>query len=224
MDRKRIVCFGDSNTWGYDAGTGGRFPDGVRWTTLLQELLGSEWEVISEGLSGRTAVCDDPLFEGLKGLDYIHPCLMSHSPVELAIIMLGTNDTKERFSFTSMNIAQGIARLAVKARSVKAGPGGTGTKVLVVCPPVIGERYVDSEIGAAMGKGCDLKSRDLAKNLSSLLELEGIPFFDSGKKIGMNRIDYMHLDADGHRKMADLMGELVNGIMSGENLNNREDI
>lgn len=223
MDRKRIVCFGDSNTWGYDASTGGRFPYDKRWTTMLQEMLGSEWEVISEGLSGRNAVCEDPLFEGLKGIDYIHPCLLSHSPVELAIIMLGTNDTKERFSLTSRNIAMGITRLAVKAGSVKAGPEGKGTRVLVVCPPPIKAKYAETEIGDAMGKDCDIKSKDLADNLSALLKIEGIPFFDSGKLIEMKSIDYMHLDAEGHRKMAHLMDELVRKMASGENLIDKED-
>lgn len=202
MDRKRIVCFGDSNTWGYDADTGGRFGEEVRWTSRLQKLLGEEWEVISEGLSGRTAVCEDPLFEGLNGMMYIHPCLMSHSPVELCIIMLGTNDTKERLSLTAMNIAQGITRLAVKARSVRAGIDGSGVNVVVVCPPSIGEKYLDSEIAQSMGKGCDKKSRELSKHLEALLGTEGIPVFDSGKSIVMNNSDCMHLDRKGHHDMA----------------------
>lgn len=210
MDRKRIVCFGDSNTWGYDADTGGRFGEEVRWTSRLQKLLGEEWEVISEGLSGRTAVCDDPLFEGLNGLTYLHPCLMSHSPVELCIIMLGTNDTKERLSLTAMNIAQGITRLAVKARSVRAGLDGNNVDVMVVCPPVIGGKYRDSEIAQSMGEGCDKKSRELSKHLETLLGMEGIPFFDSGKRIGMNDTDCMHLDRKGHHEMALAIERMVN--------------
>lgn len=211
MDRKRIVCFGDSNTWGYNADTGGRFGEEVRWTSRLQKLLGEEWEVISEGLSGRTAVCEDPLFEGLNGMTYLHPCLMSHSPVELCIIMLGTNDTKERLSLTGMNIAQGITRLAVKARSVRAGADGSGVNVMVVCPPSIGKKYADSEIAQSMGKGCDRKSKELSRHLETLLGMEGIPFFDSGNRIGMNNSDCMHLDSKGHHEMALAIAGLVNG-------------
>lgn len=84
----------------------------VRWPCLLQEKLGDEYQIIEEGLPGRTSVMDDPLLEGMNGMDYIVPCIKSHAPVELVIIMLGTNDTKERFGLTAHNIAQGITRLA----------------------------------------------------------------------------------------------------------------
>ena len=95
--KKHIVCFGDSNTHGYcadpkDCADGGdRFNENERWTCLLQKTLGDEYLVLEEGLSGRTTVFDDPLHECMSGLDYITPCLMSHEPVDLLIIMLGTN-------------------------------------------------------------------------------------------------------------------------------------
>ena len=97
--KKHIVCFGDSNTHGYCAMNDGRFDENERWTCFLQKNLGEDYLVLEEGLSGRTTCFNDPLFEGLSGLDYIYPCLMSHEPVDLLVIMLGTNDTKERFGF-----------------------------------------------------------------------------------------------------------------------------
>ena len=95
--KKTIVCFGDSNTHGYCSETGGRFDDTQRYPCLLEKYLGEGYIVREEGLSGRTTVFEDPLFEGLSGLSAIFSCLMSHEPVDLLIIMLGTNDTKERF-------------------------------------------------------------------------------------------------------------------------------
>ena len=103
---------GDSNTWGYDAETNGRFPDDVRWTGRLSERLGDSYTVIEEGLSGRTTVFEDPLNEGMSALQYLYPCLMSHAPLDYMIVMLGTNDCKERFSATAKNIADGMKRLA----------------------------------------------------------------------------------------------------------------
>ena len=108
---KRILCFGDSNTWGYNGIDESRFDENTRWTRLLQQHLGEDYEIIEEGLPGRTASIDDPIQEGMNAYDYIHPCLKSHSPLDLVIIMLGTNDAKERFNLTSFNIAQGIVRL-----------------------------------------------------------------------------------------------------------------
>lgn len=111
---KTIVCFGDSNTHGYNSSNDGRLTEQERWTCLLDTYLGDEYRIIEEGLGGRTTVFDDPIFEGLSGLAYLFPCLMSHEPVDLLIIMLGTNDTKERFRATPANIAKGLERLTQK--------------------------------------------------------------------------------------------------------------
>ena len=113
---KHIVCFGDSNTHGYcadpaDCADGGdRFNEQERWTCLLQDKLGPDYRVLEEGLSGRTTVFDDPIHEGLRGLDDIFSCLMSHEPVDLLIIMLGTNDTKSRFGVNAAAIGIGMGR------------------------------------------------------------------------------------------------------------------
>ncbi|MBS4213713.1 SGNH/GDSL hydrolase family protein [Neobacillus rhizophilus] len=203
--KRRIVCFGDSNTWGYDAKTLGRFPEGIRWTSILADLLGEEFQVVEEGLSGRTSVVDDPLFEGLNGYDYIHPCLMSHSPLELVIIMLGTNDTKERFHLTSYNIAQGIARLSQKAKSSPAGVKGDFPEVLVIAPPPIGIEYYETEVGKSMGKDCDIKSTELSAHLEELMWIQKTEFLDTKGIVPMNHIDYMHLDEEGHRLLAELV-------------------
>ena len=113
--KKHIVCLGDSNTHGYCAdpsdcadGALQRFNEDERWTRRLQAALGEDYLVLEEGLSGRTTVFRDPLYEGLAAIDYIHPCLKSHEPVALLIIMLGTNDTKERFSANAHCIALGM--------------------------------------------------------------------------------------------------------------------
>lgn len=113
--QKTILCFGDSNTHGYNSSNNGRFTETERWTCLLDAYLGSDYRVIEEGLGGRTTVFDDPIFEGLSGYPYLFPCMMSHEPVDLLIIMLGTNDVKERFSATPANIAKGLERLTLKA-------------------------------------------------------------------------------------------------------------
>lgn len=212
--KKTIVCFGDSNTWGYNAETNARFDEETRWTSGLASYLGSSYTVISEGLSGRTSVCEDPLFEGLSGLSYLYPCLMSHSPLDLVVIMLGTNDTKARFGLTSYNIAQGIVRLAKKAKSMESGVGDQPPEVLVVAPPPIGEKYMYTPIGKSMGKQCSGKSMELAEHLESLLIGTGIHFTDSKNEVAMNEIDYMHLDADGHRKMANFMQRQVTTILN----------
>jgi lysophospholipase L1-like esterase len=122
---RTLVCFGDSNTWGYIPGSGGeRFPREQRWPVLLQRALGDEWEVIAEGLGGRTATIDRPDSEGRNGLPYLVPCLHSHDPVDLVVIFLGTNDVN---FVDDDRVARCVARLVEIARR-EAGD------VLVVCP------------------------------------------------------------------------------------------
>ena len=124
---KTLVCFGDSNTWGYVPGSDGeRLPREARWPGRLQELLGEAWEVISEGLSGRTATVERPDSEGRNGLPYLLPCLLSHAPVDLAVIFLGTNDVN---FVADDRVAACVARLVDIARRAPVGD------VLVVCPP-----------------------------------------------------------------------------------------
>ena len=210
--KKTIVCFGDSNTWGYNAVNESRFAEEVRWTGRLASMLGDNFRVIEEGLSGRTSVIDDPLFEGLNGLTYIDPCLRSHSPLDLVIIMLGTNDTKERFSLTSYNIAQGILRIAQKAKQSITGINQQSPEVLIISPPRIGGKYRHATIGDAMGDGCAEKSAHLATHLEKLIDQEQFHFLDA-TSIPMNEIDYMHLDEGGHKLLAQLVFDKLHQIL-----------
>jgi lysophospholipase L1-like esterase len=123
---KTLVCFGDSNTWGYVPGSGGeRFPRGQRWPVILQGLLGVGWEVIAEGLNGRTATYERADSEGRNGLPYLLPCLLSHAPVDVVVIYLGTNDVN---FLDDERVARCVARLVDVTRRCDAQP-------LVVCPP-----------------------------------------------------------------------------------------
>lgn len=214
--KKHIVCFGDSNTHGYYAQTGGRFDETQRWCCLLQEKLCDEYLIIEEGLSGRTTCFTDPIHEGLNGLEYIYPCLMSHEPVDLLIIMLGTNDTKERFGSSAACIALGLKRLIAKAIATTDCWGSAGANILVVSPQSIDPRYRGSEVGETMGSGCAEKSKELAAEYSKIAELMGCHFLDADQVISapVNSIDYMHLTADGHRQLADALADKIKEIFS----------
>ena len=93
---KTLVCFGDSNTWGYVPGSDGdRHPRDVRWPNRLQELLGADWDVIPEGLNGRTATFERADSEGRNGLPYLLPCLHSHAPVDVVVVLPGQQGRRE---------------------------------------------------------------------------------------------------------------------------------
>lgn len=213
--KKHIVCIGDSNTHGYCAdpsdcadGVLYRFNEEERWTKRLQTALGEDYLVLEEGLSGRTTVFNDPLYEGLAAIDYITPCLKSHEPVSLLIIMLGTNDTKERFAANAECISLGLERLVKKAKTVDCwGPGGE-PNILVVCPPAIDIRMETSPVGGCMGAGCAVKSQALPKLYAAVAERTGCHFYDA-KDCPFNHVDYMHLTRQGHAMLAEALTELV---------------
>lgn len=213
--KKHIVCLGDSNTHGYcadpaDCADGGiRFTEEQRWTRLLQKALGEDYLVIEEGMSGRTTCFDDPIHESLNALDYIYPCLKSHETIDLLIIMLGTNDTKDRFYASAACIALGMARLVKKAKDTDCW-GGNNPNILVIAPPPIGEGMLTSPVAATMGQLCVEKSRQLADSYREQCELLNVSFLDAGA-IGceFNTVDFMHLTSHGHRTLAEALAKLI---------------
>ena len=206
--KKHIVCLGDSNTHGYcadpaDCADGGnRFNENERWPRVLEKLLGEEYLVLEEGLSGRTTVFPDPLHEGMPALDVATPVLMSHEAVDLLIIMLGTNDSKERFHASAACIAWGMERLCRKAMATDCWAPGAKPNILIVSPPPVDKRVETSRVADEMGQGSVEKSRQLAAYYQQKADLLGIHFLDAAG-CEFNEIDFMHLTKKGHRQLAD---------------------
>ena len=211
--KKHIVCLGDSNTHGYcadprDCADGGsRFNEDERWTCLLQNMLGSEYLVIEEGLSGRTTVFVDPVHESMDALSIVSPVLSSHEPLDLLIIMLGTNDTKDRLGMNAACIALGMERLVRKCMSIDCW-GGKKPNILIVAPPPIGDELKDP----CMGDHCAEKSRELAFYYKQKADLLGCHFMDANG-CEFNQIDFMHLTRNGHSQLAQRFAELIPEII-----------
>ena len=213
--KKHIVCLGDSNTHGYcadpkDCADGGiRFTENERWTCLLQKLLGEDYLVSEEGLSGRTTVFIDPLHESMDALSVAYPLLKSHEFVDLLVIMLGTNDTKDRLGMNAACIGLGMERLVRKCMSVDCW-GGKKPNVLIIAPPHIGDELKDP----CMGDGCAAKSRELAFYYQQKANLLGCHFLDA-QELGceFNKVDFMHLTRAGHATLANALAERIPGML-----------
>lgn len=207
IKQKHLVIFGDSNTFGYNPISDGRFGIDSRYPCLLADHLGTDWRVYEEGLCGRTSVFEDPITEGLSGLDTISPILSSHAPVDKLIIMLGTNDTKARFSCNANLIAKGLRRLVIKA--MHSDCWRSSPDILLICPPPIDPAYSSLKFAAEMGPGCDFKSLELAPTLEMVAEELQIKYLNAGKIPGirMHELDGMHLTADSHRLLAEKLKE-----------------
>jgi lysophospholipase L1-like esterase len=190
---RTIVCFGDSNTWGYVPGSAlERFPREVRWPGRLATMLGDGFEVIAEGLNGRTASIERPDSEGRNGLPYLLPCLHSHAPIELVVIFLGTNDVN---FVDDDRVAWCVARLVRVVRTSEAGPGYGTPEVLVVCPPP----FAGHRLGPSFAEVC-------AELECELLDLDGIASYSD--------LDGEHLDEAGQAALATAVEERVRRLLA----------
>lgn len=195
---RTLLCFGDSNTWGYNpesAPSTERYPRDVRWPGRLARALGDEWEVIAEGLNGRTAARDDPIWEGRNGAAYLLPCLRSHAPLDLVVIYLGTNDVADRYSLPAEDVAYCVGRLVRIARTSETGPVDSAPEVLVVCPPPFGRLE-------PLYEGAGEKSRDLGRWFAVVCGELGCELLDLDGIASYSDLDGIHLDADGHGAVA----------------------
>lgn len=212
--KKTILCFGDSNTHGYNSQTDGRFSEEERWTCLLDEMLGTDYRVLEEGLSGRTICFDDPLFEGLNGFTSIFQAMMTHEPLDLLIIMLGTNDVKSRFHATPQNIAKGMERLLKKAFNTTEA-WRDQPNILIIAPAPIEPEYRFTFVGGEMGEDCDTKSRALAPLYEDICYRYGCHFLDAGQITGirMHPKDHMHLDKASHQLLASTLAKKIPALL-----------
>lgn len=208
---RTILCYGDSNTYGLKSDLISRYPRNVRWTGILQEKLGKDYYVIEEGLGGRTTVWDDPVEEHKNGKTYLLPCLESHKPLDLVILMLGTNDLKARFGVSPFDVGVSIENLVKTIKKSEAGIGFEAPKILLVTPVPI------HSVGRAedldqMIPDMDRRSRALAYYYERIAQREGIFYLNPEGLVEINEIDGIHYTEKGHAQMAELMEQKIREI------------
>jgi len=211
---KSVLCFGDSNTWGYDpdASFGAPFPrrhpPHVRWTGVLAAELGPEWRVIEEGQNGRTTVHDDPFGVARNGRDYLPACLESQQPLDVVVLMLGTNDLKAVHSLPAGEIATGAGVLARLILQSTAGPRNTAPKLLVVGPPAA-DPFTHLPDLAEKFAGAEAKAQRFPVLYRALANQLGAAFLDAQAHTTPSPIDGLHLDATSHTTLGQAIAAAV---------------
>ncbi|MCR4764263.1 MAG: SGNH/GDSL hydrolase family protein [Lachnospiraceae bacterium] len=203
--KKRVICFGDSNTWGYNPANGSRYDENTRWPMVLQKLLGDAYQIIEEGQNGRTIANADPWEWGCKcGMDYIIPMVESQKPFDLLIIMLGSNDLKAKFHLPAGDIAGSLQNMLMKTKSFLHYQCGIQPKILIVSPPYIGDGLASSPFAPFFDTDTVIEnSRQLAHWYELVAKQFDCEFMDAAAVCRAGEADSLHLTEEGHRKLAE---------------------
>jgi lysophospholipase L1-like esterase len=202
-----ILCYGDSNTWGYVPTENRRYNYHERWTGVMADALGDAYTVIEEGLPGRTTVHSDPIEGAHKnGLMVLPAILESHVPLDMVIILLGTNDLKKRFSLSPFDIAEGAGILV---HMIKQGTWGIVPKILLVCPPPLGKLSGGT---AQMAEGGVEKSHMLPEQFARVSRELDVPWFNAGDVVVTSDRDGVHWEAPEHHKLGLALADVVRGM------------
>ncbi|MGW5383546.1 GDSL-type esterase/lipase family protein [Nocardia sp. NPDC003963] len=204
-----ILCFGDSNTFGQPAEERGRWPVDVRWTGRLQKILGTGYAIIEEGLGGRTTDLDDPGRDDRNGRMYFQPCLRSHSPLDMVVIMLGNNDLKTKFGREVEDVATALEGYIDNIERTAWTRTGGVPAVLLVSPihldadqPAFAEQSSEYDVDSAR------KSRELAAAISRVARKRGALFVDAAT-VACAGIDGAHLSRDSHEPLTRLIAQEI---------------
>ena len=196
----RIICIGDSNTWGYDPVDG--FRHNNRWTRVLANLM-PEHEIIEEGLNGRTILSVDPYMPERCLIHNLKLILMSHKPVDMVVLMVGSNELKNTFPCTAKYIAQGIEECVKIILDKNMWDRFNVPKLLVVSPILIRDEMVTN--GGAFADEFDetsvRESKFLAGEYKKICEKYQLEFMDASLYAEASLVDNLHMDEENHNKL-----------------------
>ena len=214
---KRILCYGDSNTWGVDPAKSGesinssaRFSEKKRWPLVLEQELGKNYRVLAAGLGGRTTVFDDPISEGRNGAKYLEVSFRTHDPVDYIIIMLGTNDTKDFYNASAEVISWGLERLIRDLKFYMKDSLSEDAEIIIVSPIYVGK---NKEGKYYCGFSCDSekKSKKLAGYYKNIAQTYGCEFLDAAEVASPSKEDGIHLGKKDHFKLAKAIADKMRG-------------
>lgn len=212
---KRILCFGDSNTWGYIPGTGKRYDPDVRWTGVAQKLLGDDYLVIEEGLNGRTTVYPHPCKPWQTGITSLEAVLHSQKPLDLVIMMLGTNDLVRTDAFGVGEGAKAMIECMFAHhkphRHIPESIFADEARILLVSP-ILMHGMLEEHDGERHRKAPE-ESKKFARIYRKVAEDTGVLFMDAAEFAEPSPVDGIHMEADSHQRLGEAMAARIKEIL-----------
>ncbi|PMS23795.1 GDSL family lipase [Trinickia dabaoshanensis] len=213
---KQILVYADSLSWGIVPGTRQRLTFDARWPGVMENTLrvrGVATRVFEDCLNGRTTAWDDPFRPGRNGIMGIEQVIEMHSPLDLVIVMLGTNDFQTGRAHAARHSAEGIGALIDSVRRAPVEPGMPIPPVLIVVPPAIA--MPDGPVMPKFVGGQD-RCVGLAAAYGDIARAHGCLVFDAGTVTTTSRRDGVHLDADQHIALGEAIADIVQAMLDRE--------
>jgi lysophospholipase L1-like esterase len=205
MSEMHILCYGDSNTYGFNAEDGSRFSADIRWPSVMAQHLGVGKRVIEEGCNGRTIFDVNHIDESLNGTAYFPGCIDRHNPVDLVIIYLGINDLFLSAGMTVRRIAEGLMSLISISEERSKNLEGKPARILIIAPPPVNPAMAYHDYYAREIESSQQFTREYGK----VAQMYGCLFLDAGRIIQAMDLDGVHLDSENHKRLGACVASFV---------------
>lgn len=199
---KKILCYGDSNTFGFNPTDYSRYDENTRWTGVLQSNLGDKYKVINEGANNRNGFVPNP--QGDFYSAQIHyPELISNSEnIDIIILAIGTNDLQFSYNANSNNFEQGLENLILISKKK--------TDNIIIIPPVIlSENILNGFFKIQFDKTSILKSQTIGEIYYKLAKIHNCRIFDINEFAKPSETDGLHYSKESHKLIADKLTKFI---------------
>lgn len=204
---KKILCYGDSNTFGYNPVDGSRFDDKTRWTALLQENLGSDFEIIEEGACDRTGIADNDKGFLYSAQRHFPKMITKTKNVDLLILAIGTNDLQFKYDLTVHQFENGLEKLIVTAKN-------NVRRIILIPPVILNDNILNGNFNFQFNSTSVSKSKKVGKIYKKLSNIYGLNYFDINDFVKPSNTDGLHYDSEGHKIIATKLSDYIKGIFA----------
>lgn len=202
---KKILCYGDSNTFGYNPADGSRFDEKTRWTALLQESLGSDYEIIEEGACDRTGIADNDKGFMFSAQRHFPKTITKLKDIDLLILAIGTNDLQFKYDLTVHQFENGLEKLIVTAKNKVR-------RIILIPPVVLRENVLEGFFNFQFDETSVSKSKKIGKIYRKLSNIYGLDYFDLNDYVKPSNTDGLHYDSEGHKIISTKLTDYIKSI------------
>jgi lysophospholipase L1-like esterase len=202
---KKILCYGDSNTFGFNPSDGSRFDNKTRWTALLQEILGTEYEVINEGMCDRTGFTNNPKGFDFSAQRHFPKMITKLKDIDLLILAIGTNDLQFKYDLTIHQFENGLEKLIVMAKD-------NVRRIILIPPVILSDNVLEGNFNFQFNSTSIVKSKKVGKIYRKLSNLYGLDYFDLNNFVKPSNVDGLHYDSEGHNIISTKLSDYIKSI------------